>query len=398
MSYNVQYAISLGVSEREGLWKMQFIHPLDAMSKVNVYIAPTTDDERIATTVDGIKVATPGPHMVEVLAWLTNRITKFPYYWPYEGNAVNKYGYDFSVNMDTKSTNSVSTVEITDIAYSVVEQYLNIQPPPAPNQTVAQDLYYLEAGGAYIKYTVTLDKAQPVSEITITPFTEFPLEVMSIMYEEDIETFHERKELIPQDITIVDGKQYSKPTDIPASTSLMTFKFPSVIAKRFTFILRQKNYKKDTYLIREKDINDKDLWNKISEREAEVTLDVTDGLDTVEANKIDSWDGWDIYQQQLQKYYNELNDWKKKMQIYSQKQDERNADIKLQQQYDKQYTQAMDKYRADYAAALSKYNQQVASYRQQLTAFNNAKATYDRNLALYNKYLRDLKAWNSKWG
>lgn len=398
MAYNVQYAISLGVAGPDGLWKIQFIHPLDAMVKVNAWIAPTINDERIGTTVDGIKVARPGTHMIEVLSWLVDMVPTFPYYWPYEGHSVDKYGYDFSVDMEVQSKDNVSLVEFTEIAYSIIKQNLNIQPPAAGPQTVDQDRYFLEAGGAYIKYTVTLDRAQPVSEITITPFTEFAMEVMSIMYEEDIETFHARKELILQDVTLVDSKQYAKPKETQASTTMMTFKFPSIIAKRFTFILRQKNYKKDTYLIREKDVSEKDLWDKISAREAEVTLDVTDGLDTVEESKISQWTGWDIYQQQLQKFYDSLDKWKNEMQVYRQKLAERENALSLQKQYATQYTNSMNQYRAEYSAALNKYNKQVTNYRNQLATYNNAKDTYNRNLALYNKYLRDLAAWNAKWG
>lgn len=398
MSYNVQYAVSLSIAERQGLWKIQFIHPLDAMVKVNAWIASTVDDERIGTTIDGVKVATPGTHMIEVLSWLADLINTYPYYWPYEGNPINKYGYDFSVDMNTAETDSVTKVEVTDIAYNIIKQNLDIQAAPSNPQSVDESIYYIKGGGALIKYTVTLDKAQPISEITITPFTEYDLEVESIMYEEDIETYHVRKELLPQDITYIDDKPYSAPTDPQASTKMMIFKFPSVIAKRLTFILRQKNYKKDTYLIREKEINEKDLWDKISQRETEVTLDITDGLDTVEVEKLDTWTGWDIYQQQLQKYYEALKKWQEDMQIYRQKLAERQAAIDLQNQYTNQYNTEMNQYRAEYAAALGKYNEKVTNYRNQLASYNNAKATYDRNLALYNKYLQDLKAWQAKWG
>lgn len=398
MSYNVQYAMSLSIAEHGGLWKIQFVHPLDAMIKVSTWIAPTIDDERIGTTVDGLNVSSPGTHMTEVLAWLSDLISNYPYYWPYEGNPIDKYGYDFTVNMSISSGNTVSKVEMTDIAYSIVKNNLSIQPQAPGNQEVDQSVYYLQGGGALIKYTITLDKAQPVSEVTITPFSEFDLEVESIMYEEDIETYHVRKELIPQTITYTDEKPYSTPTNPQASTKMMVFKFPAIIAKRFTFILRQKNYKKDTYLIREKDISEKDLWDKISQREAEVTLDVTDGLDTVETNKIDVWTGWDIYQEQLQKYYNALKKWQDDMQIYRQKLAERQAAIDLQNQYNTEYGQAMDQYNAEKAAAVAKYNQQVADYRNRVAAYNSAKDTYDRNLALYNKYLRDLKDWQTKWG
>lgn len=404
--YNVEYAISLGIEQREGLWKMQFMHPLDAMSKQTVWMALSPTDKRIGKRIEGIQVAKCGPRMQELLTWLHDKVRRYPYYWPYEGRWVDRYGHDFHVRMNPAQNNSVAEVELSLIAYEIIKNNFGIRTPEAGNQIVDQETILLPKGGAYIKYTVTLDRAKPVSEISIAPFTEYAIELISATYEEDIETFHPRKELIPHEIIQEGGGRGQKPIyrlfradkDAKASTRAIQLKFPAIIVRRFTFILRQKNYKKNTYLIRAKDINKKDLWNKISQREAEVTLDLTDGLSTVEDSKIQAWTGWDIYLQQMQKHKDAHAKWKKDMQDYRQRQQLINQREREKKQAEAAHKKAMDAYRSEYKKALEKYNRQVQKYKRDLETYNTAKAKYERDLTLYNQYLRDLKNWQSKWG
>ncbi len=146
----------------------------------------------------------------------------------------------------------------------------------------------IAAGGALVKFSVTLPRPEIINEITLTPFTKYPLEIASITYEEDTETYHTPKELIGS---------------LLENTQTMTLQFPNIIGKRLTFILRQKNYTKDTYLVRSGDINKASLWDKISKREEEVTLSSPWNTDaTVSTEELDSYSGWDIYLTELKKY------------------------------------------------------------------------------------------------
>ena len=382
MASYVEYAISLGIFEREGMWRIQYVDPVDAGVRRVAYIPPSDKDGRIGKKIDGIPVAKPGPRMMQVLAWLQNQVTKYPYFWPYEGGPVDRYGYDFEVTITNGDT---QYVEITTIAYEIVRTRLDVKDPVPTEKTIEVD-EYLPAGGAYVKLAVTLQAPQPVSEITITPFTVYPLEVVSVLYEEDIETYRPRKEIIFQ----------QKPQP---STKTIVLTFPTIIAKRITIILCQKNYTINKYLIRESEVHKKELWDKISLREAEVTLDVNDnGLETVEESNIMKWTGWDAYLKAYEKYKKDLDEWKKAMEEYKKKMDERLAKIKEAEEAEKNYNKAMSKWRAEYEQAKKKYNQKVKQYEDQLELYQRKKKEYEKQLAAYKRYLRELEEWKRKWG
>lgn len=373
----INYAISLGVQERDGLWKISFVNPLESTAVQFAYLVMDPTDLRVGSKVDGIYVAEPGDRMKTVLSWLYAGINKYPYYWPWEGTFVDKYGYDFEIQ---KSGDRIQVVEATAIAYEIIKNEIEVKPED-PNDRVVEVAEILEPGGAYVKFTVTLNQPSPTSEVTISPFAPYPLEVVSIMYEEDIETYHPRKELIFKE----------KPT---SSTSSMTFSFSPVIAKRFTIILRQKNYTKNTYLIRGKEIEKNALWDKIATREAEVTLDLTDNVETVEEDKITNWTGWDLYLLAQQKYYDDLAEWEKNLKEYNYYQQK----LKEKRVAEEKYEQERTAYRAEYRRATQKYEEALRAYNTKAAQYEQAKKSYDENMKLYNKELAALKEWENKWG
>src|SRR5206468_8572601 len=99
--------------------------------QVQAWIPMTADDPQIGNKIDNIQVASPGSKLIEVMGWLYNRITRYPYYWPYEGTYVDKFGYDFQIDYTDSTT--VSTVDISEIAYEIIKASLNVQPPDASN-------------------------------------------------------------------------------------------------------------------------------------------------------------------------------------------------------------------------------------------------------------------------
>jgi hypothetical protein len=147
----------------------------------------------------------------------------------------------------------------------------------------------------------------------------------------------------------------------------------------------------------EENMKKQELWDAISKREAEVTLNTTDGLETVSTEEVDKLSGWDIYRLQYAKYKADLQAWQDKLIVYKKKEAERNAAIKEKEVAQKRYEQALSEYRADYKAAVKKYETKVAQYKQDLSAYNAAYAKYQKDLTLYNKYLRDYSAWKKKY-
>jgi len=385
----VEYALSFGVQQFEGLWKIQYLHPYDASLKVEAWVPMTKDDERIGDEIADIVVARPGDKLAEVMGWLYDKITRYPYYWPKEGTYVDKFGYDFEVEIN--DNNVTSNVEISKIAYDILKEELNIQPPSViDNPEIELGTQTIPGGGVLIKLLVTLDHSQSVSELNIAPFTKYPMELVSLMYEEDIETYHPLKELVLPE-------QNTESKNFQQTTESIRFQFPLVIAKRFTIILRQQNAEKNTYLVNAENANKKSLWDAVSKREAEVTLDTTDGMDTVSAEDLNKLSGWDLYLEQIQKYNESLAQWKKDVQTYKQKLAEREQAIADKKVEETRYAKASSEYRAEYNAAVKKYKTQVTQYQENLSAYNAAVTKYEKDLKIYNKYLRDYQDWEKAW-
>lgn len=247
--YKVEYAISVSLAEREGLWKITFPHPLDTGKPVRAWIPRDVKDKRIGSIIDKIRVTTPGTRLLEVLALLEDSISKYPYEWPWAGDSLNPFSHDFEVQMDVRLEDNVSQLEMSELAYLTAIDQVGKQPPDVTEDTLnGLDKELLPAGGSYVKLQITFDRAKPVSEISLDPFCEYPIEVMSISYEEEIDTFHPRKELSFRE---KEG----------ASLRTMIFKFPTVLAKRFTVVLRQENYKRQSYDSRVLTLAKQSLWN-----------------------------------------------------------------------------------------------------------------------------------------
>lgn len=386
----VEYALSFGVQSYEGLWKIQYLHPEDAGLKIEAWIPLDPEDELIGEEVNDIQVAKPGEKLTEVMSWLYDRITRYPYYWPKEGTYVDKFGYDFEVELT--ADNKTDSIEITEIAYEILKNEWRIQ-PDSPSGEHEVDIQYetVPAGGVLIKLSVTLDRAQPVSDISMAPFTKYPMELVSLMYEEDTETYHPKKEILI-------GEGANNLTKFEQTTQSIRLQFPVVTAKRITFILRQRNHEKNTYLVNQSKVDKNQLWNDISQREAEVSLDATDGLETVTQADLLTMSGQDIYLKQLAKYQQELAQWQKEFDLYKRKQAEREAALAMKVAVDKAYEVQQSEYRAEYNAAIQKYKTQIAQYQEQTQDYDTAYQKYERELKVYNQYLRDYADWQSKWG
>lgn len=182
-----------------------------------------------------------------------------------------------------------------------IVQPFNEGPSSSAGQISTQD-------GAYIKFTITLEKQSLCSQISFKLFAKYPMEIISLKYEEDVETYHEPKELVQN------ATQRSSSTQIKIM-------FPNVLAKRFTVVFNQPNYEKNTYLVRKDWTTEQSLWNEVLAREVDITLNSADGLETVEQSYLDSLTGWNAYLASLDKYNAELKVWQGKMDSYNKEYD-----------------------------------------------------------------------------
>ena len=100
----------------------------------------------------------------------------------------------------------------------------------------------LEANGAYMKFKIILPKVHEISEISITPYCIYPIEISKI--------------LIGDKDVLAD---ISNP--INSSVNTITFNFPPAISDEIIFIIRQKNYTEECFTANEKLEEAEELWN-----------------------------------------------------------------------------------------------------------------------------------------
>ena len=260
MKLQTEYALHFGIEKREGLWKVTMPHPRDPLKILQAFFPQTKDDDRIGKEIDGLYVANPGARILQVVDWLHHSITKYPFEWKQQGDSLNPFSPDFEIETSkNKDGEMVTFIEMTELAFLSAKKLIGVEPPKDTEEEVKDD-DILPGGGAYVKLHITFECVKPVSEITITPFVEYPMDVVSISYEKDIDTFQPRKEinLFEQNTT---------------SSNTMVFSFQTVTAKRMTFIFRQRNYTQNTYLTSQVDMMKKEMWNSIKSSEVDAMLD-----------------------------------------------------------------------------------------------------------------------------
>lgn len=396
MSQYINYALDVSQENNEALWKIQIIDPLDAGKLLTGYIG--MEGQTVPTEYNGIITTEAGPHLQEVLSILYQSIQGYPYTWPWESQPINQFSYDFTADI---SDGLISSIELSDMAYTIIKNKISVPgAPPSEDILDPNNPEFLAPGGVYVKLQVTLDRTQPVSQISIQPFTKYPMEIASISYVQDDKNFSQRKELL-----------LSNPPEPSTGTQIITF--PQIVARIIWIILHQPNYEKDTYLVdnnykRYQSSNNFStdngsvkqlLWDEISARDTEILLDPNNATVTpISQSQVNSLDGWDIYQDALAKYNQEVEEWKKQVSDYQnwlkQKTDIENQNAQLAANYQHD----LDQYNADYNAAVANYQAEMQSYQDNVTSYNSRYAAYQQQLAAYNQYRRDMSAWMSQWG
>jgi hypothetical protein len=104
----------------------------------------------------------------------------------------------------------------------------------------------LESGGAYIKFKVNLPAVYDVTEVSLTPYCVYPVELCDVTI---------------GDTSVVNTAQTSVDTIVTRSVK--------VSSDEITFVLRQKNYVHSTDVTNEKEDEAKELWNRALDKSKE---------------------------------------------------------------------------------------------------------------------------------
>lgn len=150
--------------------------------------------------------------------------------------------------------------------------------------------------GAFCEFEVVFNSLSVISEITMAPFTEFPIDVLGIRSYDGLEDSAEITEIITPDNSI--------PIDEPE-----TIQFEAIESRRLVFVVNQKHYRENNYLIKKSERNNIEMWQKISNKEKEVTLsgnwedEERENINpTVSQDFLNTISGWDLYERKLKEF------------------------------------------------------------------------------------------------
>lgn len=114
-----------------------------------------------------------------------------------------------------------------------------------------KDFYNIKHG-AVCELVVEFDYLTQINEISLLPFTEFPMEIVAIQYYESDDADEEAKEIISPTF-----KEALRSRAVSESTS---FQFSDVHAKRLRIILNQIHYVKTEFLVNDREQKQLELW------------------------------------------------------------------------------------------------------------------------------------------
>lgn len=143
----------------------------------------------------------------------------------------------------------------------------------------------LEAGGAYIKFKIRLAKAQKISEIAISPYCVYPVEIAKIIINNE-------------DII----NKISNPNN--SSTETMTFGIEPISADEITIVLRQKNYIYEVLSSNKKNDEAQELLNRVLNIKKESYIENKDPASVYPDEEL-----YNIYSS---KYEKEITSWNNK--------------------------------------------------------------------------------------
>ena len=344
----IEKHLSFGVDEFEGLWKVEFLHPFffgNEKQYLTVYVVPPNSDYTQGE-YKGFEVVKMGPNMEEVIKQLLPRIEKYPYRWELEGKKLDQFGYDLVCDM-AKGSTRVGKIDFTDIAFQEVSRYYSFT-DPLPRPDIVTEYEVVERYGGMVKVSVTLEKAQWVNHLSFDFFSEYPIEVASIMYQEDTMKYAPVYEINLGDVT--------------TSSESLSFGFPSVFAKKFTFIFVQSTYTISNTSLSRADQKTKDLWESM--------------------------------QYNVESYLSKLEEeqWAQDIQDYTRSEIERKA------MTDTGSAGNVQEWRPEFYQTLAEGQERMEEYNEKLRKYQEAESKYKREMEEYSRYQNELADWYRKWG
>ena len=219
----VEKHISLTIQEYEGPWKILLLHPYEPNTYLSVYVCASRNDFDAEDYADA-PIIDAGERLKTVLDYITNQIEYYPYSWDLSGENIVPYGYDFEC---TLSNDKIGSIDLTEVAYEAVCEYYNIFSPVSGTEVV-DTLDIVSGKGVMAKLKIVLDKPKYINHLAIDFFAEYPMEILSFMYQTEEGNTQPFYELSLANVVTLNNALY--------------LHFPRIYAKVFYIILKQETY------------------------------------------------------------------------------------------------------------------------------------------------------------
>lgn len=134
------------------------------------------------------------------------------------------FGYDFECNYNN---GNVTSMDLTAVAYNAVCEHYNIFSPESGTDIVDES-EMVSGKGVMAKLKITLNKPKYINHLSIDFFTEYPMEILSLMYQVEEGDTQPVYELSLSNVVYSNHSLY--------------LHFPHIYAKVFYLILKQETY------------------------------------------------------------------------------------------------------------------------------------------------------------
>ena len=123
-----------------------------------------------------------------------------------------------------------------------------------PAFVFVKDNYFYDIDkGAVTELEIDFESVNNVNEITITPFTKYPIDIVAIRYKISDDDNEELKEIVyPENPDEQLRNVFTK--------EKVSFRFPDIICKKIYILLNQKHYVRKSYIYNPSEVHKNTLW------------------------------------------------------------------------------------------------------------------------------------------
>ena len=134
-----------------------------------------------------------------------------------------------------------------------------------PNQLFVDDNYFYGIeNGAVCELEINFESLNTVNEISLDPYTKYPINIVAIRYKTTDDEDEPLVELVTPD---------NKDTALREvfTNSKVSYRFPDILCKKIYILFTQEHYIRDTYIYNVKDVYKNDLWYNSTNNKADVS-------------------------------------------------------------------------------------------------------------------------------